>query len=412
MMKRMLWVVMSFLILYSPAIFAQVPPGVEPDLWEKALKLHKKGIILDTHCDVTMKLYGENFDIGIAHKEGHWDLPRAFAGGLDGEFFSIFVSNDQDSLHPAKYALELIDAVYQAVAAYPDKIEMAYTSQDIRRIAKDGKIAALMGMENGSPIEHSLALLRDFYRLGVRYITLTHAKNNDISDSSTDDKPRWGGLSDFGKQVVREMNRLGMLVDISHLSDDAIRDVLEISQTPVIASHSSVRALCDVPRNLPDDLIKKVAENGGVIQINFFSGFLSKKFGDAMEERRKKLKPQIEALRKKYKGNEEAYWKAYTHLMKKEKLPVPDVSVIVDHIDYIVKLVGVDYVGLGSDFDGVSSLPVGMEDVSKLPMITYLLLKKGYSEEDIMKILGGNLLRVMEANERFAQSQQHKAFTN
>jgi len=405
-MSQMLWVFLSF------PLFSQTPKGVDADLWKKALEIHKKAIVLDTHSDVTMKISRGNFDIGVRHQKGHWDLPRAFEGGLDGEFFSIFVPNSQDSLHPAKYALELIDAVYRAVEAYPDQVEMAYTSSDIRRLHQQGKIAVLLGMENGSPIEHSLALLRDFYRLGVRYITLTHSKNNDISDSGTDDKPRWNGLSDFGKEVVREMNRLGMLVDISHLSDDAIRDVLEISQTPVIASHSSVRALSDVSRNLPDELIRKVARNGGVIQINFFSGFLSKKYWDAMKSRQEKLKPQLAQLREKFKNNEEGYWKAYVELMKQEKLPVPDVSIIIDHIDYIVKLVGVDYVGLGSDFDGVSSLPAGMEDVSKLPTITYLLLKRGYSEEDITKILGGNLLRVMEANEKFAREQRSKALTN
>lgn len=401
-MKHFVWVLL--IILQSMAMSGE-PEKIDPQLWQKALAIHEKAIVLDTHCDVTMKLFHENFDIAIRHDVGHWDLPRVREGGLDGEFFSIFIPNEKDSLHPAKYALELIDAVYRAVEANPDHIRMAYTSQDIRRLHGEGKIAALMGMENGSPIEHSLALLRDFYRLGIRYITLTHSKNNDISDSSTDDAPRWGGLSDFGKEVVREMNRLGMMVDISHLSDDAIRDVLNTTRSPVIASHSSARALCDVPRNLPDDLIKAVAANGGVIQINFFSGFLSQAYWDKMMAVSDELKPQIKQLKEKFKDDENAYWKAFGQLFEKYEIPVPDASVIVDHIDHVVKLTGVEYVGLGSDFDGVSSLPKGIEDVSKLPLITYLLLKRGYSEEDIYKILGGNLLRVMEANERYAAEQ-------
>ncbi len=400
-------IIVIALVLLSSVQAQQLPPGVEDaQLWNKALRIHQSAIVLDTHIDVTMRIFHENFDIGHRHSDGHFDLPRAREGGLDGLFFSIFVPNRMDDQHPAHYALELIDAVYQAVQQYPDQIEMAFTSADIRRIHREGKIAALMGMENGSPIEHSLGLLRDFYRLGVRYITLTHSKPNDISDSATD-TARWGGLSEFGKQVVREMNRLGMLVDVSHLSDAAIRDVLSISQTPVIASHSSVRALAHHPRNLPDELIKGIARNGGVIQINFYSGYLSDAYNNAYQKAKKELAPEIAALKEKFADDENAYWRAYIKLFERYHIPVPDVSVVVDHIDYIVKLVGIDHVGLGSDFDGVSSLPKRLDDVSRIPLITYLMLQRGYSEADIRKVLGGNLLRVMEANERF--SRKHKA---
>ncbi|NOX36551.1 MAG: membrane dipeptidase [Calditrichaeota bacterium] len=401
---RVIVVGLSILVWVLGSVFAgDVPENVDPELWQKAMKLHREAIVIDTHCDVTMKLFHDNFDMGKRHDEGHFDLPRAFEGGLDAQFFSIYVPNRMDSLHPAKYALELIDAVYRAVEANPDKIAMAYSSEDILRLHREGKIAALMGMENGGPIEHSLALLRNFYRLGVRYITLTHSSANDISDSSTDE-PRWNGLSDFGRQVVQEMNRLGMLIDISHLSDAAIAQVLELSRTPVIASHSSCRALCDVPRNLPDALIRKVKQNGGVIHINFYSGFLSQEYKEAYERVKKELEPQVKVLRQKYEGDRFGFWQAYGELFRQYDLPVPDASVIVDHIEHVVQFAGVDHVGLGSDFDGVSSLPIGMEDVSKLPYITYMLLKRGFSEEDVRKILGGNLLRVLKANEEYARS--------
>lgn len=395
---------LSFGLLF--ALAAQTPSGVDAVLWQKALAIHKKAIVVDTHNDVTMKLFHENLDIGVRHKEGHFDLPRAKEGGLSAEFFSIFIPNSKDDQHPAKYALDLIDAVYESVRKNPQKAGMAFTAADIRRLKKEGKLAVLMGMENGSPVEHSLGLLRDFYRLGVRYITLTHSSNNYISDSSFDTKPRWHGLSDFGKAMVREMNRLGMLVDISHLADAAARDVLAISQTPVIASHSALRHFCNIHRNMPDHILKSLAKNGGVVQINFFSGFLSQKFWDRMTELKKELEPKIDALKEKYKDDENAYWNAYGKLFEPYELPVPDVSAIVDEIDYAVKIAGSDHVGLGSDFDGVTSLPKGMEDVTHLPMITYLLLKRGYSESDILKILGGNLLRVMEANEKFAQEHR------
>ncbi len=403
------FVVVFILGVFSGGMAQSLPEGVDdPALWRKAVALHRSAIVLDTHIDVTMRIFHEGFDIGQRHGDGHFDLPRAQAGGLDGLFFSIFVPNRMDQEHPARYALKLIDAVYQSVARYPDKIEMAYSAADIRRIHRQGKIAALMGMENGSPIEHSLALLRDFYRLGVRYITLTHAKANDISDSATD-TARWGGLSPFGKTVVQEMNRLGMLIDVSHLSDEAIRDVLALSQTPIIASHSSVRALANHPRNLPDELIAAIGRNGGVIQINFYSGYLSDAYNQAYQKAKKELAPEIAALKEKFADDENAYWRAYIKLFERYQIPVPDVTAIIDHIDHVVQVAGIDHVGLGSDFDGVSSLPRGMEDVSRLPLITYWLLKRGYSEADVRKILGENLLRVMEANERYRDRMAHQA---
>ncbi|MCP2604896.1 membrane dipeptidase, partial [Candidatus Aminicenantes bacterium AH-873-B07] len=322
------------------------------------------------------------------------DLIKMEEGGLDASFFVIFVSNQLANKYPAKKALEIIDEIYKQVKKYPNLVEIAYSPDDIIKIHKEGKKAILMGMENGSPIEGSLRLLRNFYRLGVRYITLTHSDNNDICDSSTAKKPKWNGLSDFGKEVVREMNRLGMIIDVSHISDKAFWDVLEFSRAPVIASHSSVRSLCNVPRNLSDEMIKGLAKNGGVIHINFYSSFIDERYNKKSREIREKIRPEIEKLREKYKNDQTAYWNAVKELWKKYAPSPPKIETLIDHIDYVAKLVGVDYVGLGSDFDGASSYPQGLEDVTGLPLITYHLLKRGYKEKDIKKILGGNFLRV------------------
>jgi membrane dipeptidase len=317
-------------------------------------------------------------------------------GGLDASFFAVFVSNREDKNQPAKNALEMIDEIYRQVDKYPALAELAFSPADIRRIEKTGKRAILIGMENGSPTLGSLRLMRDYYRLGVRYITLTHSDNNEICDSATAQKPKWNGLSKFGEEMVAEMNRIGMMIDVSHISDEAFQDVLQVSQAPVFASHSCVRAICDVPRNLTDEMITALAKKKGVVQINFFSAFLDKSFDNASEKARKKLGPQFDKLRKKYKDNRNEFYNAVMELWKKEAPPGPAIGVLIDHIDHIVKLVGVDYVGLGSDFDGAGSFPQGLEDVGGFPLITYNLLKRGYKEEDIKKILGGNFLRVFE----------------
>ncbi|MCP2520847.1 membrane dipeptidase [Candidatus Aminicenantes bacterium AC-335-A11] len=390
---RKLFILLLILFLI-PSFYLLSKEKIDPQLWQKALKIHKEAIVIDTHCDTPMLMMERGLDIGHKSEESDVDLIKMEEGGLDAPFFVIFVPNQLDNKHPAKKALEIIDEIYQQVEKYPDLAEIAYSPEDIVRIHKEGKKAILMGMENGSPIEGSLRLLRNFYRLGVRYITLTHSDNNDICDSSMAKEPKWNGLSDFGKEVVLEMNRLGMMVDISHISDKAFWDVLEISKAPVIASHSSVRSLCNVPRNLSDDMIKALAKKGGVIQINFFSNFIDEKYNKKSREIRERLKPEMEKLKEKYKDDQPAYWNAAIKLWKKYAPPPPDIETLINHIDYVVKLVGVDYVGLGSDFDGASSFPKGLEDVSGLPLITYHLLKRGYREEDIKKILGGNLLRV------------------
>jgi len=395
MRARIKKLIIGLLILFLiPSSYLLSQEKIDPQLWQKALKIHKEAIVIDTHCDTPMLMLERGLDIGHRSEKSNVDLIKMKEGGLDASFFAVFISNRLDNKHPSKKALEIIDEIYRQVEKYSDLAEIAYSPDDIIRIHEKGKKAILIGMENGSPIEGSLRLLRDFYRLGVRYITLTHADNNDICDSSTAKEPRWNGLSDFGKKVVREMNRLGMIVDVSHISDKAFWDVLKISKAPVIASHSSVRSLCNVPRNLSDEMIKALAKKGGVIQINFYSGFLDDEYNRKSREIREKLRPQIEKLREKYKDDQTAYWNAMRELWKKYAPSPPKIETLIDHIDYVVKLVGVDHVGLGSDYDGASSYPQGLENVSGLPLITYHLLKRGYKEEEIKKILGGNFLRV------------------
>jgi membrane dipeptidase len=369
---------------------------IDPQLWEKAKKIHEQAIVIDTHCDTPMLMPSGKVDIGKESNKNSVDLIRMKKGGLDASFFAAFVSNSLDQKHPAKPALEMIDAIHNQVNKYPDLAEMAFSPDDIRRIHKTGKRAILIGMENGGPIEGSLRLLRNYYRLGVRYITLTHSGNNDICDSSSEETPKWNGVSPFGKKVIKEMNRLGMLIDVSHISDKAFRDVLELSEAPVFASHSSVRSICNVDRNLTDDMIKALAKKDGVIQITFCSFFVDEEYMKKASENEKKTEPERKKLREKYKNDDDKYWNELIALWQKNAPPAPPIEKLIDHIDHVVKLVGVDYVGIGSDYDGTGSVPKGLDDVTGLPLITYHLLKRGYSETDIKKILGGNFLRVFD----------------
>jgi membrane dipeptidase len=379
---------------------------LDAELWRKALDIHRRAIVIDTHCDTPTVMLEKGIDIGQRSEQNNVDLIRMKEGGLDAAFFAIFVSNALDQQHPSAKALEMIDEVYRQIERYPELAAMAFSPQDIRWLHVEGKRAILLGMENGGPIEGSLRLLRDFYRLGVRYVTLTHGDNNDICDSSTAPAPRWNGLSEFGKTVVKEMNRLGMIVDVSHISDKAFWDVLETSQAPVIASHSCARALCSAPRNMSDEMIKALAAKGGVIQVNFYGGFLSQDIYQKSEENRKKLAPEIEKLKEQFKDNPEEFQKAIMEMWHKDSPPPPPIDILIDHIDHIARLVGADYVGLGSDFDGASSYPQGLQDVSGYPLITYHLLKRGYGEKDIQKILGGNFLRVFDEVVRTADRLQ------
>ena len=369
---------------------------------DKAKKLHFSSIVVDTHDDTTQRLLDGKFDLGVRHTDGNIDIPRMREGGLNAIFFSIWTSSKTTGPAGVKQALDQIDAVREQVRKHPNELSLATTVAEIREAHKQGKIAALMGLEGGHMIDNDLGVLRSFAALGVRYMTLTHMGNTEWADSSTD-KPEHNGLTPFGKDVVREMNRLGVIVDVSHISDKSFYDVLATSKAPVFASHSSCRAICDAARNMTDDMIRDLAKNGGVIQINYHVGFLSQQFRDyekAHPEAEKEINDEV----KKRCGENEACTlvtgdQVVRDLMEAGKLPKVDWTLIIDHIDHAVKIAGVDHVGLGSDFDG-AVMPMGMQDVTHLPQITDALLRKGYSEGDIRKILGENTLRVMSEVER------------
>jgi len=339
----------------------------------RAARIHKQAIVVDTHIDTTMMLAKPGWDFmarhtpGPAPDDGHVDLPRIKEGGLDAAFFSIYMPGTITGPEAVKKSLELIDHVRKLAEGHPNEIVLATTAAEVRAANKAGKFAALMGMEGGHMIDDSLSVLRDYYRLGVRYLTLTHSVNTNWGDSSGD-KPKHNGLTDFGKDVVRELNRLGIMVDISHVADKTFWDALETSKAPLVASHSSMRAISAHPRNMTDDMIRALGGKGGVVMINYSIGFLSNERYEAGQ----KIPPLPPA-----------------------EMPRVSWEKIVDHIDHAVKLVGPTHVGLGSDFDG-TSVPDGMEDVSKLPKITAALLAKGYSEPDVKNILGENILRLLE----------------
>jgi membrane dipeptidase len=372
----------------------------------RAKKLHFTSIIIDTHDDTTQRLLTPGFDIGVRHTDGSVDIPRMREGGLGAIFFSIWISGTVTGPEAVKRALDQIDAVRQMVRTHAKDLALCTTAAEIRRAHADGKIAVLMGVEGGHMIDSDLSVLRSYADLGVRYMTLTHSVNDEWADSSTD-KPAHNGLTDFGKDVVREMNRQGMMVDISHVADKTFYDALAISKAPMIASHSSCRALCDHPRDMTDDMIKALAAKGGVIHINYYIGFLSQEYRDAMKSNPELDKQMQAEIEKRCGKNEDCQLREGDNLLREAvaagKLPRVSWETIIQHIDYAVKLVGADHVGLGSDFDG-ANMPYGMEDVSMIPKITDALLKKGYSEADIRKILGENTLRVMEQVEATAKS--------
>ena len=368
----------------------------------RARKLHFTSMVVDTHDDTTQRFLHGQFDIGARHTDGSIDIPRMREGGLDAIFFSIWIPSKITGQEAVNRALAQIAAVREQVSAHPKDLALATTAAEVRAAHKRGKIAALLGVEGGHMINSNLDVLRNFTSLGVRYMTLTHSGNDEWADSSTD-SPAHNGLTDFGKDVVREMNRLGILVDISHVSDKTFYDVLEISKAPMIASHSSCRALCDAPRNMTDRMMKDLAAKGGVIQINYHVGFLSQEFRNA-EKANPEINKAIGEEVQKRCGDDEACQllegdRLTRECVERGKLPRVDWKKIIEHIDHAVKVAGVDHVGLGSDFDG-ANMPYGMEDASKLPKITDALLKKRYSEDDVKKILGENTLRVMAEVER------------
>jgi len=375
------------------------------DISPRAKKLHFSSIVVDTHDDTTQRFLDGKFDLGVRNATGSIDIPRMKEGGLAAIFFSIWIPSKVTGPEAVNRAMTQIDAVREQVRHHPKDLALATTATEIRQAHKEGKIAALMGVEGGHMINSNLGVLRSYAALGVRYMTLTHSGNDEWADSSTD-KPVHNGLTDFGKDVVREMNRLGLIVDISHVSDKTFYDVLETSKAPVFASHSSCRALCDAARNMTDQMIKDLAAKGGVIQINYHIGFLSQEFRDA-EKAKPELEKEIQAEINKRCGENEACQLVEGDRVVREyvvagKLPRVEFTKIIEHIDHAVKLAGADHVGLGSDFDG-AMMPFGMEDATKLPKITEALLQKGYSEGDVRKILGENTLRVMTEVERVSR---------
>jgi membrane dipeptidase len=373
-------------------------------LTDEALRIHRTALLIDGHNDLPYQLRERNdllvrrIDISRPQKGLHTDIPRLRRGGVGAQFWSAYVpASTMRTGTAVRQTLEQIDVIHRLVDRYPDTFEMASTADDIVRIHKKGKIASLIGVEGGHSIDNSLGVLRMYYRLGVRYMTLTHSENLDWADSATD-KPRHKGLTKFGEQVVAEMNRLGMLVDISHVSADTMRHVLRVARAPVIASHSSAYAIAQHPRNVPDDVLRLVARNGGVVMVNFYPGFIVPEGARATKD----LFAEARRLEAKY-PNKKEFRIALDEWKRAHPFPTGSVHTVVDHIEHIIKVAGVDHVGLGSDFDGITMVPKQLEDVSCYPYITQELLNRGHSREDILKILGGNLLRALRQAEKVAR---------
>jgi membrane dipeptidase len=382
---------------------ALLEPSVSgDDVAARARKLHFSSIVVDAHDDTTQRLLDGDFDLGPRDTRGSIDVPRMREGGLGAIFFAIWMPSKITGPQAVQRALDQIAVVREQVRKHRNDLVLAATAAEVREAHKQGQIAALMGVEGGHMIASDLGVLRAYAALGVGYLTLTHSGNAEWADSSTD-RPTHNGLTDFGKDVVREMNRLGVMVDISHVSDKTFRDVLEVSKAPVFASHSSCRAICDHPRNMTDDMILALAAKNGVIQINYHVGFLSQEFRNA-EKADPKINEAIALEVQKHCGDKEGCQliegdRITREYVNRGKLPRVDWTKIIEHIDHAVKVAGVDHVGLGSDFDG-ANMPFGMEDATKLPKITEALLQEGYPESDVKKILGENTLRVMADVER------------
>jgi membrane dipeptidase len=416
---------LSLLLLAAPAVLcAQTPAKAHQKMTAKkptAAEIEKSAIIIDTHADTPQRFADDNFNLGDPLGGGNLNLDSIHKGNLGAEFFSIWV---EPSIYKGQYArrtLVLIDAVKQQVAKYPDQVMFVTSPAGIELAHREHKFAALMGIEGGHSIEDSLALLRQYYALGVRYMTLTWSNSTDWADSSgdIDDKSvphNQEGLTEFGKDVVYEMNRLGMMVDISHVSDHTFYRTLVISRAPVIASHSGARALCDAPRNMTDDMLRAVANSGGpnskggVVQVNFFSGFVSQAYRDAMKAQSDETNKAVADAKAKAKAEGREFTYSDEDKIQRsymDRIPRPPLSMLIDHIDHIAKVAGVDHVGIGSDFDGVSGqLPEGLDSPADLPKITQALLDRGYSAEDCRKILGGNLLRVFREVEAVSKELQ------
>ena len=376
-----------------------------PEVSPRALRVYRDAFVIDTHNDMPSRILEDRYDPDVRHSpgfgptEGHTDLPRLVESGLTAEFMAAWVDAPYAATPGASFdrAMQHVSTIHAWVDRHPEHLLFATTAADVRRAKREGKVAIFIGVEGGHAIESSLDRLRELHARGVRYLTLTWNNGLPWAGSSIGvDGTRTGGLTDFGRDVVREMNRLGMLVDLSHVSDSTFDDAIAVSSAPVIASHSSARALSDFPRNLTDDQLRAIARSGGVVHVNFFSRFLDSEYRTRAEA----VDAQIAAARRALPAGPDGAFAAARLSARRDSLlaalPQTPFSVLIDHIDHVARVAGVDHVGIGSDFDGVSALPLGMEDVTRLPRIAQALLDRGYSEQDVAKMLGGNMLRVME----------------
>jgi membrane dipeptidase len=375
-----------------------------------ARQIHSTSIVFDTHADTAQRFLFDRFDLGHRDAEGGVDIPRMREGGVGAVFFALWVPIEIVGPKATHRASQLLNAVNEQVRLHQNDLMLSTCSQDVRAARMQGKIAVLIGLEGGHAIDNNLNVLREFFARGARYMTLTHNAATDWADSSNQ-SPRHNGLTEFGSEVIHEMNRLGMLVDISHVSDQTFYDVLEASRAPMIASHSSCRAICGAPRNMTDDMIKALAAHGGVIHITFHNAFLSQQYADATQSLGSEWLSSLQAISEKYGENEARKLvegqRLSDDLTRAGKLPQVTWEEIIEHIDHAVRLVGAAHVGLGSDFDG-AFMPAGMEDVSKFPKITESLLRRGYAESDVRNILGENTLRVMAETRRVASELQRQ----
>lgn len=377
----------------------------EDTLWARALRVHFDAIVTDGHVDTPMHMRDGSYQIAVRNPtrgtNGHVDLPKMIEGGLDAPFFVLYVPGGMgEGQRATDHALHTLSQVRRQIDALDD-IEIAVTVEDVLRITREGRKAPLLGLEGGHALQASIDVLRMFAAEGVRYVGLTHTTSHSWADSSQD-APRNNGLSERGRELVREMNRLGVLVDLSHASDDTFFDAIEVSEAPIILSHSSARALVDTPRNVSDEMLRALAGNGGVIMINFFdptvNGHLTQEVMDEVHER----------VRTHYGGSYRQIWRATTDVRLERGLGKATVEDVVNHIEHVIRVAGIDHVGLGSDFDGVFSLPTGLEDATRLPYITYELMRRGYSDDEVRKVLGGNTLRVLAEAEAVARRLGHE----
>lgn len=385
----------------------ETPEGLDPALWARAVRLTHSAPVADTHCDTAFHFETPGYRFDESHADGHLDLPRMKDGGVKVQIFAHYTPPDVRGDVAVKDARETLTLMKKTLTAAG--VAVARTPAAVKSALRRGRVAAILSLENGNPLPPGrLDLLDEYCAAGVRAIGLCHWRCNDLCDASTDE-PRWKGLSPWGETVVREMNRRGLMVDVSHLSDDSVRHILRTSTAPIMASHSDCRALNDIPRNIPDDLIRAIAARGGLISVNFSPAFLDADYLKRDDEREARLQPQFDVLERQHGKDRRGYWQARRQLLSSQPIPLPGVARLVDHIDHIIKTGGIDAVGLGSDFDGIGALPAPMKSCADMPYITYELLRRGYAESNVRKILGGNFLRFFEAVTRAAKTPA-KAF--